>query len=1017
MGDLIETIPAIVDLKQEDSNSHVTLMAAKPFIDLADDIPILDDIIPVDLRDFMVLEPGRNLLDRYRTIDRFSKQLKTASYDVVLNFTHTKTSAALCHILGVSDTRGVTLDQRGFQLVSDPWLFYFFVSNLNRPFNQFNLVDIYRRSVGGGRSPGQFTLSPGPDGEKEAQDLWNKQQIPHDRPVIGLAVGASNHTKRWLPDHFAHLARLLKETQDAHIIILGSAGDKEIAQEIIQENQEFITDLTAKTTLKGLASVVRRCNLVVSNDTGTMHVAAAVGTPTISLVMGTALASETAPYHSHGLVIQSLHDCAPCGYTNLCKDAKCRLDITPEAVAQCVEILLSSSGETDEEIPDSPDLGKVQVFRGHFDEDGLFDLYPLIKRHIDPHCLFDRILRRIWMEFLENPPWEILDNGGIGRWIDRVVDYCTKHFDLSRIAEMLQQYHNKDQPQLLKPLQWLDQGIQVAAELSHAASSQPLNIKNITSLGEQLAQIDRQLESVGHAHQLLRAFHIYFNLRKGSLSTADLKGQADETRDIYRGYKLQLLLADRMIEGVLTKLSNSPQSQKPLASSIPAVKDIESYNNNKESIDWNIPSDSRGWEQIRRDLIASMNLKIPIPETISSHKIGDQELIIAPDKAAWIVTDPLGIKALHLLKDGKTLGQCMVDLIENEDVSIDRSVDCVKALVAEITKQGFRSDTPTIKTTLEDNPPNLQLFLTHRCNLQCTHCYASAGNPLDGEISTSDWIEVIDQFTTMNVGNVVTLSGGEPLVHPEFDKIARHAKNTGCKVYLLTNGVSVTSLDRARSLTATLDSVQLSLEGTVEDIHDAIRGKGSFQRAITGLDFLLTAGMPVELVFVVLPGNVADLRDNLGDFVARFQNPNLSVALGVVNFIGRAQGIMNDPPESLVGQVVDAYPDAPWLRKGNWVSNRIVEGCPLANSVVVDADGRITTCPYLHYHSPYRVGQMPLVKAVSLDSNWHADTIRQNPKCKECDLRNFPCGGCMVQRTECSNQIFQRAYYRMVFGR
>ncbi|KPL06611.1 hypothetical protein AMJ86_07910, partial [bacterium SM23_57] len=147
------------------------------------------------------------------------------------------------------------------------------------------------------------------------------------------------------------------------------------------------------------------------------------------------------------------------------------------------------------------------------------------------------------------------------------------------------------------------------------------------------------------------------------------------------------------------------------------------------------------------------------------------------------------------------------------------------------------------------------------------------------------------------------------------------------------------------------------------------------------------------------------------------RNPNLTVALGVVNFIGRAQGNMDDPPESLVGQVVDAYPDAPWLRKGSWISNRVVEGCPLANSVVVDADGRITTCPYLHYHSPYRIGQMPLSNAGTLDRTWHAEAIRRNPKCQECDLRNFPCGGCMIRRTECSNQIYQRAYYRMVFGR
>jgi radical SAM protein with 4Fe4S-binding SPASM domain len=283
-------------------------------------------------------------------------------------------------------------------------------------------------------------------------------------------------------------------------------------------------------------------------------------------------------------------------------------------------------------------------------------------------------------------------------------------------------------------------------------------------------------------------------------------------------------------------------------------------------------------------------------------------------------------------------------------------------------------------------------------------------------LDTKNWIDVIDQFGTMDAGNVVTFSGGEPLVYPQFDDIARHAKRAGHKVYLLTNGVAL-DRDRAQSLVGVVDSVQLSLEGTHPEIHDPIRGNGSFQRAVQGLKSLLECGFPVEVVFVVLPSNVSDLRDNLGDFVRSFDTQNLSVALGVVNFVGRAEDNFDDTQESLVGQVVDAYPDVSWLRKGSWESNRIVRGCPLANSVVVDADGKITTCPYLHYLSPHNIRHTALSDASSLDRAWHAHTIRLSAKCRTCDLRNFPCGGCMVRQTECSQQVFQRAYYRMVYGR
>jgi radical SAM protein with 4Fe4S-binding SPASM domain len=970
-------------------------------------------VIRVDLRDLMLQDQDDNLLDRYYKLDAFAERLRNAHYDVVLNYTHTKTSAALCQVLNVVDTRGVTLDNCGFQVVKNPWLFYFFVSNLNRPYNQFNLVDIYRRSIGGGQSPGSFAYVAKSKGNQEAEELWQKHNIPTDRPIIGFAVGASNHTKRWPPDHFARLAELLSQSHNAHIVILGNKEDKKIARDILLNREELVTDLTAHTSLRGLASVLKRCHVLISNDTGTMHVAAAVGTSTVSLVMGTALGSETAPYHTKGLVIQSLHHCAPCGYTNLCKDAKCRMDITPEAVAASVNVLLPKADTTSIGSPNSQDFERIQVYRGDFDPEGLFDLYPLIRRPLDADSLTDRILRRIWLEFLESPPWDILDNGGIDRWVDRVVDYCRQYFDLRYINELASQYHTADQAQLLKPIPWLDQGIQAAGELIDAAMREPMDIEKITVLGDQLSKIDQQLESVGHTQQVLRAFHIYFNLRKGSLLAHDLEGQARETVDIYRCYRLQLLIADRMIEKIIGKLSELQSEPLKLAVNSPESPDHV----NMEIIDRTKITDSQGWEKLRRDLISGMNLRIPIPERLSSHIVQGRTLIIAPEKAAWIVTDSLGACTLHMLKNNQTVGQCVVELVENNGTPADKAIESVKALVANITRQGFRADMPPVETTLEGAQPNLQLFLTRKCNLRCTHCYADAGRALGGEISVADWKQVITEFSAMKAGGVVTFSGGEPLVHPQFHDIARHAKSLDHKVYLLTNGVAIDSLDMAKSLVGVVDSVQLSLEGTAPKIHDPIRGKGSFQRAVKGLEYLLASGFPVEIVFVVLPGNVADLRNNLGDFVERSDSPNLSVALGVVNYNGRAQNTFDDPPESLVGQVVDAYPNAAWLRKGGWVSNRVVQGCPLANSVVVDADGRITTCPYLHYHSPYRMGQMELAQASKFDRAWHAQAIRQNPKCSDCDLRNFPCGGCMVLRSKCSSQIFQRAYYRMVFGR
>ena len=71
-------------------------------------------------------------------------------------------------------------------------------------------------------------------------------------------------------------------------------------------------------------------------------------------------------------------------------------------------MLLQTPDMSKLKITESPDFSQAQVYRGDFDEDGLFDLYPLIQRELDGDSLTDRVLRRIWLEFLEYPPWDVL---------------------------------------------------------------------------------------------------------------------------------------------------------------------------------------------------------------------------------------------------------------------------------------------------------------------------------------------------------------------------------------------------------------------------------------------------------------------------------------------------------------------------------------------------------------------------------------------------------------------------------
>lgn len=123
-----------------------------------------------------------------------------------------------------------------------------------------------------------------------AQDrVWADEQLaglPH--PVVALNVGASRAYKRWPAEHWAALADGLSD-QGAGLVFVGDKSDAPLAEQVraLMTTSCPLVDLAGRTTLRALASVLAACALVVSADTGPMHLAVAVGTPVVALFGGT----------------------------------------------------------------------------------------------------------------------------------------------------------------------------------------------------------------------------------------------------------------------------------------------------------------------------------------------------------------------------------------------------------------------------------------------------------------------------------------------------------------------------------------------------------------------------------------------------------------------------------------------------------------------------------------------------------------------------------------------------------
>jgi radical SAM protein with 4Fe4S-binding SPASM domain len=172
----------------------------------------------------------------------------------------------------------------------------------------------------------------------------------------------------------------------------------------------------------------------------------------------------------------------------------------------------------------------------------------------------------------------------------------------------------------------------------------------------------------------------------------------------------------------------------------------------------------------------------------------------------------------------------------------------------------------------------IQLHLTEQCNLRCKHCYQEGHRPDD--MSLSDITSVIDEVADMlnewkethhiDVTSSFNVTGGEPFLRRDFFSILEELRKKGFDTFVLSNGTLI-DRDKADALAKLgVKGVQVSMEGP-ENIHDAIRGPGSFSASIKGIRNLLDAGLPVTLNTTLSDMNASCFMDVV----------NLASSLGV----------------------------------------------------------------------------------------------------------------------------------------
>ncbi len=544
MGDIIQTTPLLRALKEKEPGVEIYYFAVSGFSDICEHIPEIDHLVPFDFNTAVAISKSaiQYLPRRIKEMQGFLKTLQDEKFDEVINVSHSRISALITHFFALDKTRGLTLNSEGYRLIKHPWTRYFFIANLNRHYNRINLVDI---NIGLSLNIGEFAPSKpdeskpfgrtglsyekDPKAEIQAQNLlkdWPGNQAPLK---IGFQPGASLDCKRWRAESFVQLGEMLHRQFNASILVFGTEKEKKLASAVCDPLGDFAINLAGKTDIPALGALLDQLDLLITNDTGTQHLAAAVDTPVLSLCFGSALSHETGPYGHGHVVMESTLSCFPCSFHVECKRFRCQESVTPEAVMSVAAYMLNREPLDCVNLPDNKFYENVQVWRTDFEEDGFWILRPMIVKPLTAADAISITARMIWKKILTSPNEMIEDEDSIDRnaLLSMLVGYQSPE-TISFTEEM-----REPLTVLGRLVELSEKGQDNCSILLEAAKSSTPDLSLIETAGKEIEKIDQEISITGFRLPEVNHLILDFTFRKQNLEGNDLVKLTVKTKDNY----------------------------------------------------------------------------------------------------------------------------------------------------------------------------------------------------------------------------------------------------------------------------------------------------------------------------------------------------------------------------------------------------------------------------------------------------------------------------------------------------
>lgn len=312
LGDIVHSLPFLNSIRSCFPKAEIHWVVAKGFEDILDENPMIDKLIVIN-KDMWkkILKTGETI----KEVKTLFSRLKSERYDLVVDLQGLFRSGMITMATRAPERVGFAEAREGSRL---------FYNIKVKGGKGVHAVDRYMKVAGAiGCDTGNI-IFPFPLFKNDLKEIKKIKNGMKDYAV--LVPGARWDTKMWPAEYYGKLASMLP----MKTFVIGSSKDMVLAEKVVKASKGKAFSLIGKTNLKELIDILRDARMVVSNDTGPMHIAAGLRVPVVA-IFGPTSPAKTAPYGQGHIIIKSEEKCAPC-FKKKCRNMKCMREIYVDMV-------------------------------------------------------------------------------------------------------------------------------------------------------------------------------------------------------------------------------------------------------------------------------------------------------------------------------------------------------------------------------------------------------------------------------------------------------------------------------------------------------------------------------------------------------------------------------------------------------------------------------------------------------------------------------------------------------------